>query len=112
MNKFSVSEAFTTLPKHGISTQTHFAEIYKQLGIYFINNAERLGKNIVDNTSGIEISIKLEPSSFVTIDISQKELLMKELLSADAAIEKLQVEPKFEYFYSEKVGNKVKGSRY
>lgn len=90
-----IKDVMGTTPSNGESTQKHFAEIYRQIGIHFINNADRLGNNIVEGTSGVDILISLEPNSTVSIDISQKEVLVKQGLSADASIGKLQVAPGF-----------------
>ncbi|MGN7478958.1 hypothetical protein ACTHOQ_14005 [Solibacillus silvestris] len=93
MSKFA--DVLGTTPSNGESIQKHFAEIYRQIGTHFINNADRLGDNVVEGTSGIDIFISLEPNSTVSIDISQKEILVKQSLSAAATIGKLQVDSKF-----------------
>lgn len=65
-----------------VTTQDKFEEIYRNIGNYFINNAERLGKNVVDSTANVDVFIKLEPNSIVMIDISQSEILRKQEVSA------------------------------
>ena len=64
-----------------VTTQDKFEEIYRNIGNYFINNAERLGKNAVDSTANVDVVIKLEPNSVVMIDISQSEVLRKQEMS-------------------------------
>lgn len=96
MSKFE--DVMGTTPGEGESTQKHFAEIYRQIGIHFINNADRLGNNVVDGTSGVDIFISLAPNSVISIDISQKEVLVKQGLSANATIGKLKVEHGFNQF--------------
>ena len=98
-----ITEVMGTTPSNGESIQKCFAEIYRQIGTYFINNADRLGNNVVEKTSGVDIFISLEPNSIVTIDISQKEILTKQGLSADATIGKLQVESGFNQFMQQNV---------
>lgn len=97
------NDVVSTNPGQHDSTQNHFAEIYRQIGTYFINNADRLGNNVVDGTSGIDIFISLEPNSIVSIDILQKEVLVKQGLFADATIGKLQVEPELNWVFTNKV---------
>lgn len=57
--------------------QQQFTEIFKQIGLHFIENAERLGNAVGDNTSSIDIFVSLNPSELVTVDISHKECLVK-----------------------------------
>lgn len=64
-----------------VTTQDNFEEIFRNIGNYFINNSERLGKNVVDSTANVDVSIKLEPNCIVMIDISQSEILRKQEVS-------------------------------
>ncbi|WP_313150775.1 hypothetical protein [Lysinibacillus capsici] len=64
-----------------VTTEDKFEEIYRNIGNHFINNAERLAKNVVDSTTNVDIFIKLEPNSVVTIDISQSEILRRQEVS-------------------------------
>lgn len=70
-----------------VTTQDKFEEIYRNIGNYFINNAERLGKNVVDSTANVDVFIKLEPNSIVMIDISQSEILRKQEVSVFSDID-------------------------
>lgn len=76
-----VEDVISTRPEKDQTTQEHFQEIFRQIGRYFINNAERLGGNVGDNPTSIDVFISLEPNSLVTIDISQKDLLVKQIQS-------------------------------
>ncbi|KOY81280.1 hypothetical protein ADM90_19285 [Lysinibacillus macroides] len=93
MNMPKVEDVMGTIPSNGESIQRHFAEIYRQIGIHFINNAERLGNSVFEGTSGVDIFISMDPNNVITIDISQKEILKKQGLTANATLGKLQVTP-------------------
>ncbi|WP_312507538.1 hypothetical protein [Lysinibacillus sp.] len=70
-----------------LTTQDKFEEIFRNIGNYFINNAERLGKNVVDSTANVDVFIKLEPNSIVMIDISQSEILRRQEVSVFSNID-------------------------
>lgn len=76
-----------------VTPQEKFSEIFRQIGIHFINNAERLGNNATHMTSNIDVFISLEPNSVVYIDITQREPLAKQGLSENVVIGKLAIEP-------------------
>lgn len=82
-------DVVSTNPEQSETAQEHFTEIFRQIGIHFIKNAERLGNNVVDGTSGVDIFISLEPNSIVSIDISQKEVLVKQCLAADVSVDRV-----------------------
>lgn len=72
-----ISDVVDTVPEEGQTTQKHFTEVFRQIGLHFLNNADRLGSSIGEKVASVDIFINLEPDSIVTVDISQKEILVK-----------------------------------
>lgn len=68
MAKIEVSNILSTVVPIGIAPNEHYKELYKEIGNFFIENAETLASDVMELTGNQEYKIKLDVNELVTIE--------------------------------------------
>lgn len=68
MAKIEVSNILSTVVPIGLTPNEHYKNLYKEIGNFFIENAEILASDVMELTGNQEYKIKLDVNELVTIE--------------------------------------------